>query len=333
MKVKWGIIGSGGIADRRTIPGLLLAKNAELVAVMDSDPGRAIATGEKYNATVYYTVDELLDDDNIDAVYIATPVNCHKEQVIKAAHAKKHILLEKPLGLTVEEGKEIVDVCAKEHVMLAAGLMMRYHACHQKMKEVVESGELGEIVSCRAQMVCWYPDIPGSWRQSLNTSGGGALMDLGVHCIDLLQYITGGKIQKIAAFTGTKSFQYEVEDSASVIFKMDNGIYGTVDTNFNIPDDASKCGIEIYGTKGSLVASNTIGQLERGDLDIILTGKSPCKADVSFGNLYTKEIESFSDSILLNKPIQVPAEDALQVQSVVEAAYQAGATYQYKDVP
>jgi len=337
MKVRWGVIGAGGIADRRTIPGLMLAKNAELVAVMEVDMELAEKIRAKYNAKkAYDNIDKLLADKEIDAVYIATPVIYHKEQAFKAARAKKHILIEKPVAMTSQDGEEVLKVCRQEGVLIAVGLMMRFHAYHQKMKEIIESGKLGRVVSCRGQLTCWYPDIPGNWRQRKSTSGGGALMDMGVHCIDLIQYITGAKAKKVAAFTGTKTFRYEVEDSASVIFEMDNGANAYVDANFNIPDAAARCRLEIYGTRGSMLAEGTISQVEGGKLDVVLSDDSlgyDAKQDrvdvntvdikVEFGNMYTKEIESFSSSILDGIRTEVSIEEALQVQRVVEAAYES----------
>lgn len=340
MKVRWGVIGAGGIADRRTIPGLMLAKNAELTAVMEVNMELAEKIRAKYNAKkAYDNIDKLLADKDIDAVYIATPVIYHKEQAFKAARAKKHILIEKPVALTAQEGEEVLKVCRQEGVLITVGLMMRFHAYHQKMKEIVESGKLGRIVSCRGQLTCWYPDMPGNWRQRRSTSGGGALMDMGVHCIDLIQYITGAKAKKVAALIGTKTFQYEVEDSASVIFEMDNGANAYVDANFNIPDAAARCRLEIYGTRGSMLAEGTISQVEGGKLDVVLSDDSlgyDAKQDrvdvnavdirVEFGNMYTKEIESFSSFILDGIQAGISIEEALQVQKVVEAAYESSDT-------
>jgi len=346
MKVKWGVIGAAGIADRRTLPGMMLANNAELVAVMEVNMELAERIRAKYNAKrAYDNVDDLLNDKEVEAVYIASPVVFHKEQAIKAAKARKHILIEKPVALTSKEGEEVLEVCKKEGVLIAAGLMMRYHAYHQKMKEIIESGKLGKIVSCRGQFTCWYPDIPGAWRQQKSTSGGGALMDMGVHAIDLIQYISGGKATKVAGLIGTQTFNYEVEDSASVIFELDNGAFCYVDSNFNIPDAAAKCRLEIYGTRGSMLAEGTLGQVEGGKLDVLLSDDSlgydaqqdrvdvsPMEIKVEFGNMYTKEIESFCNSILNGAKIEVPIEDALQVQKVIEAAYESSETGKFVTV-
>jgi len=335
-KVKWGIIGAGGIADRRTIPGLLLADNAELFAVMEIYQAFSEELAKKHGAKhAYSSVEELIGNPEIDAVYIASPVTAHYEQTKKAALAGKHILLEKPLALTVAQGQELIDLCEKQNVLFASGLMMRFHAYHQKAKELVAEGLLGTIVSARAQLTCWYPDMPGSWRQSLAQAGGGALMDMGVHCIDLLQYIIDDKVASVSALVGTKTFAYEVEDSATVLMQFKNGAYATVDSNFNIPDNAAECRLELYGTKGSILASGTISQVEGGALHLFLAQDSEYSAiqdrsntgevpvDVTFGNMYTKEVVSFGDSILNGTPVMVPATDALQVQKVVDGAYQS----------
>ena len=113
QKVRWGVIGAGGIADRRTIPGMLLSENARLIAVMDLSGETAEMAAKKYSVENYYdNEDKLLEEQNIDAVYIASPVAAHYEQAVKTAKAGKHILMEKPLALDTKQGKELIAVCA-----------------------------------------------------------------------------------------------------------------------------------------------------------------------------------------------------------------------------
>ena len=337
-KIKWGVIGCGGIADRRTIPGMMMAQNAVLTAVMDRNELLAKAVGEKYHVTeVCASVEELLTKD-IDAVYIATPVFCHKEQALAAMRAGKHVLLEKPVGLTVEEAKEIRDVAAAEHVKLGVALMMRFHTYHQAIKELLAEGKLGDIVSIRAQFSCWYPKIEGSWRQTKKLGGGGALIDLGVHCIDLVRYITAMEVCGITALCDTQTFDYEVDDSASLILKMENGAHAYVDVNFNIPDDAAQSRLEIYGTRGSVIADGTLAQEENGTVKVSLAEEQGYDAmqnrgevksyfmEAATGNMYTKEIESFSDAIQKDTVPAVNIEDGIRVQQITEAAYQSSDT-------
>ena len=335
-KVKWGVIGAGGIADRRTIPGMMLAKNAELVAVMEINMELAEKLRAKYNAKrAYDNYKDLIADPEVECVYIASPVTNHLEQVIAAAEAGKHILCEKPIALSIEECNKAKEACEKAGILSAT--MMRYHAFHQLMKQIIADGKIGKVHSARAQLTCWYPEIEGAWRQKKALSGGGALIDMGVHCIDLIEYITGGKTVKTAAFNDTKTFSYDVDDSSSVLIKLDNGVTGYVESNFNIPDEAAFCRLEFYGTKGSLLAEGTIGQVEGGTVKAVFanddagyaaaqnrdqSGAVMLETDLT-GNMYTKEIESFSESILSGTPVQVPLTDAIHIQKVVTAAYKA----------
>lgn len=336
MKIKWGVIGCGGIADRRTIPGMLLSDKAELVAVMDVNMELALKCKEKFGAKyAFESYEELLGLEEIDAVYIASPVFCHKEQAIKAAKAKKHILLEKPVALTTEEAEEIKSVCEENNVKISIGFLMRFHGYHQKIKEIIEEGKIGQIVSMRGQFTCWYPEIEGAWRQKKSLSGGGALMDMGIHVIDILQYLSGLKATEVAGFTQTQTFAYEVDDSANIIMKMENGSVAYVDSNFNIPDEASVSKLEIYGTKGSIVAMGTLAQEEAGTVDILISDDNlsydanqnrtqlmPLHIDdVVLGNMYTKEIDGLCDAVTEAKEVPVSIDEAIYNQKVAEAAY------------
>lgn len=346
MKIKWGVIGCGGIADRRTLPGMMLAKNAELIAVMDTNFTAAQACKEKYGAKyAFSTVEELLALEEIQAVYIATPVFCHKEQAIAAAKAKKDILIEKPVGMTSEEAEEIAAFCEAQGVKLGVGFMMRFHAYHQKMKELIQAGAIGEVVSARSQLTCWYPEMENCWRQEKKLSGGGAMMDMAIHCIDLIRYISGQEVVQAAGMVGNQIFKYNVEDAGGVVMRLSNGAVAYVDANFNIPDAAAKCKMEFYGTKGSIFAQGTVSQVEGGEMEVLVTGDAmgydasqnreeivPLDIQVEFGNMYTKEIEAFGNAVAGLCDVPVTAADAIRSQKVVEAAYASSEALKYQEL-
>ena len=327
--MRWGIIGSGGIARKRTLPGMMLASNAECIAVMDLKEETVKAVQEEFRIPRAYTsLEELLLQEDIDAVYIATPVFCHKEQVLKVAKAGKHILLEKPMGLTVTEAEEIRDICKTYGVKLGVGFMMRFHDAHQKVRALIEAETIGEVVSAYAKFNCWSPVSNVKWRQTKGYSGGGAMMDMGIHCIDLLQYVTGLRVQRVAGMCGNQIFQYpDVEDAASAVLGMSNGAMFVVEANFNIPDTIGGCKFEIYGTKGRILAEGTIGQTETGSIRIC-TAENGKKGFVELayesGNMYTKEIEAFSDAVMKNTEVPVTAEEGIFNQKIVEAVYNSG---------
>lgn len=346
-KVGWGIIGAGGIADRRTIPGMQLANNAELIAVMQPDLHKASMLCKKHGAKRAYDDEAaLLCDDEIDAVYIASPVAFHAKQAIMAADAGKHVLIEKPIALTVQEAETIARHCREKGVKAAAGFMMRFGSYALAMKEAVLSGKIGNLVSAYAQFTCYYPDIPGSWRQDKSKSGGGALMDMGIHCIDLVQFISGSRVTSVAAFHDTLSFNYEVEDSSCVMMRLANGALCAVQSNFNIPDEAAKWQLEFFGDRGRLIGDAILGQIDGGRLDAIFMSdvkgydaqqdikqNERAKIDVAFGNMYQREIESFGRSILQNTPPEVPLEEGIAAQRVVEAAYRSNNERRVIDLP
>lgn len=170
-------------------------------------------------------------------------------------------------------------------------------------------------------------------------------MDMGVHCIDLMQYITGSKVKEVMALNDTLSFQYEVEDTSTVLMRMENGCQCVVQSNFNIPDAAAKWRLEFFGEQGRLLGDNVIGQIDGGTLDAMFLEKqgdynakqdtneaSAQSTDVEFGNMYTREIESFSNSLLNGTPLEVPAAEAVYVQRVMEAAYASSEHGNAKDI-
>ncbi len=326
-KVRFGIIGSGGIAQKRTIPGLLLAENAECTALMDLNEELLNQVGDRFGIARRYTsLEELLAQDDIDAVYIATPVFTHKEQVFAAAKAGKHILLEKPMGLTTAEGEEMRRFCEEKGVKLGVGFMMRFHGAHQEICRLLAEGEIGEVVTAYAKFNCCSPVSDKKWRQTKAFSGGGTMMDMGIHCVDLLQYMTKMRATTVTAFCGNQIFEYpDTEDGATAILKMPNGAFFTVEANFNVSDSFGGCRFDIYGTKGRITAEGTLGQTETGTVQIVTeSGSRTLTYDTK--NMYTKEIEALADAILNDTDVPVTAESAIFDQRIVEAVYESAET-------
>lgn len=338
LKVKWGVIGSGGIARRRTIPeGIVPSTNAELVSVYDIDQKANAEVASEFNATAASSIETLLASE-IDSVYIATPANAHLKQVIACAQAKKHVFCEKPLALTVEEAEIMVETCKNEGVLFGSGFMMRFHTQHQAALKLIQDGRLGKPVYGRAQLSCWYPPIEGAWRQNPATGGGGSLVDMGSHCIDLLEMYFG-KIKSISCFINNNVHSYESEDSAVASLFFENGAIATVDTYFCIPDNSSKNVLELFGSNGSIIAKGTIGQgdsgkmmayLEEENSDYDATQVRSLTNGIAINptpvNTYYAEIEEFSNAILENREPINSAEIGLKNQKVLAACYRSAST-------
>jgi predicted dehydrogenase len=337
-RIKWGVIGSGGIARRRTIAeGIAPASNAELVAVFDPVVETNQAVAKQFNARAAASVDELLRCD-VEAVYIASPPGAHREQAIACAKAGKHVLSEKPLGMTVADAEAMIAACRKSGVRLGVAFMMRFVAQHQAALRIIREGRLGKPVFGRAQLSCWYPPMPGAWRQDPRTGGGGSLMDMGGHCIDLLEMFFG-PVRAVSCFTGRAVHGYAAEDSAVATLFFQSGALGVVDTFFCVPDEASQNRLELYGSMGSILARNTIGQGAAGEM-IVCLGKDAAGYDAQQTraagggvaispvpvNPYRAEIEEFSQAILDDREPANDAQIGLQNQRVLSACYESAHT-------
>jgi predicted dehydrogenase len=336
--IKWGVIGSGGIARRRTIPeGIVASPEADLGTIYDVDAALNAEVAKQFHAVAVSSLDELWRSD-VDAVYIASPANCHRAQVLAAAAAGKHVLCEKPLGMSVDEALEMQAACAAANVRLGVGLMMRFHAYHQAALRMVSEGRLGKLTLGRAQLSCWYPPIAGAWRQDPALGGGGSLIDMGGHCIDLLEMFFG-RVGSVSCRTASLVHDYASEDSAVVLLTFSSGALGMVDAFFCTPDAASRNRLEIYGSRGGILAEGTIGQAPDGTMTAHLEEDDKQYAagqarDETGGlivspapvNTYRAEIEEFCHAIRTGREPSNSGASGIHSTRVIAACYQSART-------
>ncbi len=343
-RVRWGVIGAGGIALRRTIPeGIVPARNAELAVVYDVDWAACAAVARRFGVASAAGAEELLAAD-IDAVYIATPVYVHSEQVRQAVAAGKHVLCEKPLGMSVEEAGSMAAEAERAGLRLGVAFMMRFQAQHVAALELIRHGRLGRPVFGRAQLSCWYPPLEGAWRQDPSLGGGGSLIDMGGHTIDLLEMFFG-PVRSVSCYVRSSVQNYVPEDSAVAMLSFAGGALGVVDAFFCIPDEASDNVLELYGSRGSILARGTIGQGSLGRMVARLqpegAGYDAAQARAGAGeseiapeavNTYRAEIEEFSQAVLDGRPPAIPAEAGVHSQKVLAACYESALTGRAVDV-
>ncbi len=331
--MKWSVIGAGGIADRRVIPAIMKDGKSELAAIFDRTPSVAERIGKKYSVPYFTDAEKMLRSVDCDAVYIATPVFCHKSDALLALSYGKHVLLEKPIALDAKDGAEIVDSFRKANRFISVGYMMRFHCLHEKAREIVLSGGIGKVNSVRMHFSCWYPEIENAWRQNKKQGGGGAVMDLGVHCLELAEHLLGDEIAQVKSFYDTRTFSYEVEDGAVVIFRTKSGILGQTDVNFNVPDCASESRLEIYGDGGYVICDGTLGQEEKGTLFYLhapqadysaiqsRTAAKPLKFVAGGGDLYLKQLNDFTACVDAPGYDYFYADRAVRIQQIVDKIY------------
>lgn len=341
-KIRWGVIACGGIAARRTIPEYLqMASCGEITAVMDLAPGRAKEIAKKFNIPRFYENEKELLAQEIDAVYIASPQNVHCRQVVMAAAAGKHILCEKPMALSLAEVDQMEKACQKAKVKFMLGFCMRNNIYNEKARELVQAGALGQMVMGRAQLTCWYPPIEGAWRQDIAVSRGGSLIDMGTHCIDLLEWIMGTTVSEVAGFQDllTHSYRTKIEDTSTIVLRFANRAHGIIDNYFNLPDAAAQNSLELHGTKGSIIGRGSIGQDPSGKMfSIIQPQETGYNADQNRAaeakreeyhlegkSIYGRMMERFSKCILDDIEPPVTLADGRRSVAVVEAIYKSAA--------
>ena len=241
--------------------------------------------------------------------------------------------MEKPIALNAKEAKELLEAFKKAGKQLTIGYMMKHHNLHEKARELIKERKIGQVNDVRVQFSCWYPDIPGAWRQKKELGGGGDIMDLGVHCIELVEFVLQEEITEVKSLYSTRTFAYEVEDGGVIIFKTESGVLGHIDVNFNIPDKASESKFELYGSEGYIICKGTLGQEECGALLHLYSPQETYSAaqnritDIPReykgcnGDLYLKQIKAFTDVIKSGKTDYFYAERAVQVQEIVDKIY------------
>lgn len=335
MALRWGVIGAGGIAMRRTIPeGILAAPDAQLAAVMDVDGDRARSVTRKFGDVPWFTsVDDLLHSGEAEAVYIATPNYVHLEQAEAAVEAGLHALVEKPVGIDRGRAVKVREKALRRGVKLGVGFMMRHHGAHKKIQRMVADGDLGTPVMGRAQLSCWYPPIEGAWRQKPELAGGGAFVDLGTHCLDVLEMFLGRAVE-VSAFTGRLVHDYDSEDTVVLTARFESGALGMVDSLFGVPDEASKNVLEVYGSRGSVRCEGTIGQAPSGRVRATLLEsaggydarqeREPApEKEIEYEkvNTYMAEIQDFCNAVEEDREPAVSFRDGIHALRVTEAVY------------
>lgn len=255
-RIRFGIVGCGAIGPTHAGALKQLAEDAELVAVADLVPERAQKVAEQFGVrTIYASDDQLIADKEIDAVIFATPSGMHADQAVKALRAGKHVIVEKPMDVSLDACDRMVAAERETGKKLAIISQHRWDHASIFVKDAVASGKLGKLYLVEMSVKWWrtqqYYDS-GDWRGTWKWDGGGALMNQGVHTVDLMQWLAG-PVESVYARTATGGHErIEVEDIAVATLKFKNGAIGTLTaTTAAFPGQLAR--VDLYGTEGSAI--------------------------------------------------------------------------------
>lgn len=254
-KINFGIIGCGDVTEKKSGPAFQKLEGSMLYAVMRRNEEKLKDYAQRHGVAKYSTnYLDLLEDPEIDAIYIATPPEMHHFYTIEAAKHGKAVYVEKPMATTVAECEEMIATCKQYEVPLFVAYYRRAQDKFQKAKEIVDSNALGEIRSFNYKYTAPLPDLAPerSWILDKKVAGGGLLYDIGSHMIDILLFLFGDV--KMASGLSTNQSQFaEVNDNTSGFIQFKNGVQGSLQLTFNAMNHQDELTIE--GTKGTLVFS------------------------------------------------------------------------------
>ncbi len=339
-KLKWGILGAARV-NERLLPAIIEAPNSQLVAIASRRPGAAKATLEKYapchanNVQCYDDMDALIQDNNVEAVYCPMANEEHAQWALKCINAGKHVLIEKPMALSVKDIETIEAAAAKNKVKVMEGFMYRFHPQHKRVQEIIDSGLIGDVLSARASFSFLMKQARMYRINRSMADGGGALWDIGPYAIHSLRWAMGLNIgqsnRKPLEPTSVIAHAKLNEHGADTVMSgvLDFGTdaegrarFGQFDISF---ERSRKSEYEIIGTKGWVKCH--AAWVFQNDVPVISWALEDGKyAEERFApsNHFNLEIEHFSDCVLNDKTPYLTLEDAKAnckaMEMVVEAA-------------
>lgn len=320
--LQWGIAGCGWVARDYVGPAIQASGNGTLAAVFDPDPVSRHRAAGLLGVPAHDDLGAFLATPGLGAVYVAAPNHAHRGLVEAAAAAGLPVLCEKPMATTMADAQAMVDACARAGVRYATAFDQRFHAAHQALAGLIAEGRLGTVTAIRIVYACWLPaDWAGdNWRIDPRRAGGGALFDLAPHGIDLSAYLLAEPLVEIAAIGQARVHKYQVEDGALLMARSRSGAMVQMHVAYNCPETLPRRRLEVVGTAGQAVATDTMGQTAGGTLEFIdaATGvASPVPVPGAERSPFLNQIEAFADAVAGNGAFPFPPEHDLATMDLL----------------
>ncbi len=345
QKIKVGIIGTGNIS-RSHMNSYVNNPSVELYALCDIDEGRLKAAGKEYGIEKLYTnLDEMLALGELDAVSVTTWNSEHAPCTIAALNAGKHVLCEKPMATTVEDAKAMEEAAKKSGKLLMIGFVRRFGEDMKLLKDFQSVDYMGDIYYTKATYLRRNGN-PMGWFGDKARSGGGPLIDLGVHVIDFVRYVIGNpkpisvygatfrkllareNIKTPKAYVSASATDHDicdVEDLATAMVRFDNGAVLQIEASFslNIENDEGK--IQLFGTKAGVTIGDTLKFISEVN-DYMADVEIKANSRMDFDKIFQGEIDHFVDCIINGTECRNPANDGVEIMKILTAIYKSAET-------
>ncbi len=343
--IKVGVIGTGGISGVH-LGGYSRNPNVEIYALCDINEKNLAKRAEEYKVSRTFTdYREMLALKELDAVSVCTWNSAHAECAIAALRAGKHVLCEKPMALNTAQAQEMEKAAKENDKLLMIGFVRRFGNDCAVLKDFIDSGSFGEIYYAKAQYLR-RKGCPGGWFGDKSRSGGGPLIDLGVHVIDLCRYLMGGP-QPVSVYGATfnklgdrrhikdargysstvvsKDDIFDVEDMATALIRFDNGAVLSVEASFSLNIEKDVGNIELFGTKAGCKLDPELTIFTDMN-DYLANVKLTQSTALSFDGLFDNEINHFVECIETGKPCRNPAQDGVTLMKILDGIYESART-------
>jgi len=331
-KVRWGILGCAGVAAAVALPGIRQSRNGIPRAVSSREISKATDFAGRFGIEKAYGLyEDLLNDPDVDAVYIPLPNSLHYEWTLKAARKSKHVLCEKPLARSAEEARAMAQTCREYGVLLMEAFAYRFHPQNLLVKRLVAEGRIGRIIGITAVHSSGLPSRKADIRLSRELSGG-VLMDKGCYCIDVARFLLESEPVSICAKVDFHS-KSGVDDRVTAMLEFPSGARALFDTSYRLQDGAYQQGYEVHGETGRIrvpwgfvqLATYRSNQVVATTIYVTdLLGLNTEEIAVPAAHQWQLEFEYFSDCILQHKPIAFPSEDGQLNMRAIDAIYESG---------
>ncbi len=323
-KLGIALLGLGKYSEGQLAPALQETKNCYLAGIVTGSPDKVDKWKRKYdipdkNVYSYQNFDQIKDNPDIDIVYVVTPNALHKEFVVRAAQAKKHVICEKPMATTVEDCQAMIDACKQNNVMLSIGYRLHFEPHNQRVMELGQKAVFGPVKSIKAADSFKINVKPDDWRLNQKLAGGGPLMDVGIYCVQGVIYTMGKEPIAITAKYGEKTrpdYFKTVEQSISWQMQFEGGVIADCVSSYN--DQAGF----LYGE-----AQDGWWRLDPAYSYSGIKGEtSQGKMEFEEVNQQARQMDDFADCVLNNKPTRVPGEMGMRDVRILLAIYEAART-------
>jgi 1,5-anhydro-D-fructose reductase (1,5-anhydro-D-mannitol-forming) len=309
MMIRWGLIGASTIAQEWVI-GAIRATGGEVAAVMSTDAAR----GDEYArrnriADATTSLDSLLSAPDIDAVYISTTNELHRDQTIAAARAGKHVLCEKPLAMSLADAHAMAESCRAAGRVLATNHHLRNAGTHRAMHDAIKAGQIGRPIAARVFHAVYLPAHLQGWRLTDPARGGGVILDITVHDIDTLRFVLDDNPAEIVAMAQSAGMaKAGLEDGVMGAMRFSSGLIAQFHDAFTISNAAT--GFEVHGTEGSLIGRDCMTQKPIGSVTLVRGDRREDLA-VERGNLYDRALANFHGAMAGTSQPSATGEDGI----------------------